>query len=297
MHSPYEFLDSGALHGHLAYEIPEFGALDGKCLVSVSKKSGLTCVLINATSVKKNIHIKKTRQKHTNAKNTTMLWYFQNKLFFQLRPGAGWAQMIAYAAFCETSKDQSPGSQGAAGDFGFKVLTSSDPNEKTKKLAAELANGRLAMMAIIGMFFQDGLTGSAWGDWALYTASPLRAFAGQQGFRDGKTGRANLVTCHAESIAATAIANGNFTILVAALKKAGLVETVSGTTPYTVFAPTDDAFKSLLKAGFLISVAQAKPNSTFHNIFVCWFILKNRLGPSCFRSVQLQLLATTSHSL
>ena len=38
------------------------------------------------------------------------------------------------------------------------------------------ANGRLAMMAIIGMFFQDGLTGSAWGDWANYTASPLRAF-------------------------------------------------------------------------------------------------------------------------
>ena len=28
-----------------------------------------------------------------------------------------------------------------------------------------------------GMFFQDGLTGSAWGDWANYTESPLRAFA------------------------------------------------------------------------------------------------------------------------
>ena len=25
------------------------------------------------------------------------------------------------------------------------------------------------------MFFQDGLTGSAWGDWSLYTTSPLRA--------------------------------------------------------------------------------------------------------------------------
>ena len=25
------------------------------------------------------------------------------------------------------------------------------------------------------MFFQDGLTGSAWGDWSLYTASPVRA--------------------------------------------------------------------------------------------------------------------------
>merc|ERR1712037_94567 len=37
---------------------------------------------------------------------------------------------------------------------------------RTRKLNAEIANGRLAMMAIIGMFYQDGLTGSAWGDWA-----------------------------------------------------------------------------------------------------------------------------------
>merc|ERR1711971_785449 len=63
----------------------------------------------------------------------------------------------------------------APGDFGWKVLTSADPEEKNKKLSAEIANGRLAMVAIIGMFFQDGLTGSAWGDWANYTDSPLRA--------------------------------------------------------------------------------------------------------------------------
>merc|ERR1711976_901731 len=56
-----------------------------------------------------------------------------------------------------------------------------NPEVRAKKLAAELANGRLAMVAIIGMFFQDGLTGSAWGDWALYTASPLRAFEGELG--------------------------------------------------------------------------------------------------------------------
>eukprot|EP00403_Amphidinium_massartii_P015312 CAMPEP_0178428768 /NCGR_PEP_ID=MMETSP0689_2-20121128/30453_1 /TAXON_ID=160604 /ORGANISM="Amphidinium massartii, Strain CS-259" /LENGTH=79 /DNA_ID=CAMNT_0020050561 /DNA_START=1 /DNA_END=237 /DNA_ORIENTATION=+ len=31
------------------------------------------------------------------------------------------------------------------------------------------------------MFFQDGLTGSAWGDWASYTASPLRAFESERG--------------------------------------------------------------------------------------------------------------------
>merc|ERR1719359_2405508 len=96
-------------------------------------------------------------------------------------PNAGWGQIVAYCAFCELSQDQSAGTPAAAGDFNFKVLTSSDAAEKQKKLAAEIANGRLAMMAIIGMFFQDGLTGSAWGDWALYTGSPLRAFESELG--------------------------------------------------------------------------------------------------------------------
>ena len=70
-------------------------------------------------------------------------------------PAAGWGQILAYMAFCEVSQDQSAGTAAAAGDFGWKVLTAADPAEKTKKLNAELANGRLAMMAIIGMFFQD----------------------------------------------------------------------------------------------------------------------------------------------
>ena len=72
-------------------------------------------------------------------------------------PQAGWGQIILYMAFCEVSQTQEPGTPAYAGDFGFKVLTSADPAEKTKKLSAELANGRLAMMAIIGMFFQDRL--------------------------------------------------------------------------------------------------------------------------------------------
>merc|ERR1712151_592214 len=99
-------------------------------------------------------------------------------------PAAGWAQIVAYGAFCELSQDQSAGTAAAAGDFGWKVLTSGDAAEKQNKLAAEIANGRLAMMAIIGMFFQDGLTGSAWGDWALYTGSPLRAFESELGVQD-----------------------------------------------------------------------------------------------------------------
>jgi len=96
-------------------------------------------------------------------------------------PTAGWAQIAAYFGFVEFAGGFTDYKTGTPGDYGFKVLTSSDPAEKTKKLAAEIANGRLAMVAIIGMFFQDGLTGSAWGDWALYTASPLRAFENELG--------------------------------------------------------------------------------------------------------------------
>jgi transforming growth factor-beta-induced protein len=50
---------------------------------------------------------------------------------------------------------------------------------------------------------------------------------------------------------ATSAANAaNFNILVAALTKAGLVPTVQGTGPFTVFAPTDAAFLTLLSAVF-----------------------------------------------
>ncbi len=43
----------------------------------------------------------------------------------------------------------------------------------------------------------------------------------------------------------TAVAAGNFTTLVAAVQAAGLVETLKGAGPFTVFAPTDAAFAAL----------------------------------------------------
>jgi transforming growth factor-beta-induced protein len=47
------------------------------------------------------------------------------------------------------------------------------------------------------------------------------------------------------NIVETAIAAGSFTTLVAAVQAAGLVDTLSGEGPFTVFAPTDDAFAAL----------------------------------------------------
>lgn len=48
-----------------------------------------------------------------------------------------------------------------------------------------------------------------------------------------------------KTIAQVAIDAGNFSTLVAALKAAGLVETLQGAGPFTVFAPTDAAFAKL----------------------------------------------------
>ena len=48
-----------------------------------------------------------------------------------------------------------------------------------------------------------------------------------------------------ETIVGVAAGNENFTTLVAAVKAAGLVETLSGSGPFTVFAPLNSAFDKL----------------------------------------------------
>jgi len=47
------------------------------------------------------------------------------------------------------------------------------------------------------------------------------------------------------TIVETAVNAGNFKTLVAAVQAAGLVETLNGAGPFTVFAPTDEAFAKL----------------------------------------------------
>jgi uncharacterized surface protein with fasciclin (FAS1) repeats len=49
----------------------------------------------------------------------------------------------------------------------------------------------------------------------------------------------------AQGIVDTAIAAGHFTKFVEGLKAAGLIEALNAKGPFTVFAPTDDAFKRL----------------------------------------------------
>ena len=65
----------------------------------------------------------------------------------------------------------------------------------------------------------------------------------------------------------TAVAAGSFKTIVTAVKAAGLVETLKSKGPFTVFAPTDDAFANLPKGtveGLLKDVPKLKAVLTYH---------------------------------
>jgi len=65
----------------------------------------------------------------------------------------------------------------------------------------------------------------------------------------------------------TAIKAGSFNTLVAAVKAAGLVETLKGAGPFTVFAPSDDAFAKLPAGtvdGLLKDIPKLKKILTYH---------------------------------
>ncbi len=59
---------------------------------------------------------------------------------------------------------------------------------------------------------------------------------------------ASALAVQAKDIVDTAVAAGQFKTLATALQAAGLVETLKGKGPFTVFAPTDEAFAKIPKA-------------------------------------------------
>ena len=115
------------------------------------------------------------------------------------------AQIVVFAGLIETSGFFS----GESEAIGFRRMrprlanlgtTASAPPPSSagvgprgaeEEVASGLMGGSQATMVIIGMLPQDGLTGSAWADWALYLAShcnlqPCRRLGVQAslGFRD-----------------------------------------------------------------------------------------------------------------
>src|SRR5690606_19899980 len=69
----------------------------------------------------------------------------------------------------------------------------------------------------------------------------------------------------AQTVAEVAVSNDNFTTLVAALKAADLVTALQGDGPFTVFAPTNDAFAKVDEAT-LKSLLEPKNKEALSNI-------------------------------
>jgi uncharacterized surface protein with fasciclin (FAS1) repeats len=72
-------------------------------------------------------------------------------------------------------------------------------------------------------------------------------------------------TSPSKDIVGTAVATPDLSTLVAAVKAGGLVETLQGTGPFTVFAPTNEAFEKL-PAGTLDTLLKPESKATLDKI-------------------------------
>src|SRR5512134_719887 len=85
--------------------------------------------------------------------------------------------------------------------------------------------------------------------------------------KDAKEKTAAAATTQPQDIVTTAVAAGRFKTLASALTAAGLVETLKGEGPFTVFAPTDEAFAKL-PAGTLDNLLKTENMDQLKNILL-----------------------------
>src|SRR3954447_9602486 len=79
------------------------------------------------------------------------------------------------------------------------------------------------------------------------------------------------------NIIETAVNSKDHTTLVAAVKAAGLVETLSGPGPFTVFAPTNDAFAAL-PAGTVDNLLKPENKAMLVKILTCHVVAAKALS-------------------
>ena len=80
-----------------------------------------------------------------------------------------------------------------------------------------------------------------------------------------------------KNIIENAVNSKDHTTLVAALKAAGLVETLQGKGPFTVFAPTNEAFAAL-PAGTVENLLKPENKATLVKILTCHVVAANAMA-------------------
>jgi uncharacterized surface protein with fasciclin (FAS1) repeats len=87
-----------------------------------------------------------------------------------------------------------------------------------------------------------------------------------------------------KTIVDNAVNSKDHTTLVAAVKAAGLVETLSGKGPFTVFAPTNAAFAKL-PAGTVEMLVKPENKATLTKILTCHVVAANALSPAIAKMI------------
>ena len=104
------------------------------------------------------------------------------------------------------------------------------------------------------------------------------------------------LSVQAKDIVDTAVAAGNFKTLATALGAAGLVDTLKGKGPFTVFAPTDEAFAKIPKAdldALLKDKAKLSAVLTYH--VVAGKVMAADVKPGKVKTVQGSDLTVTTN--
>ena len=87
-----------------------------------------------------------------------------------------------------------------------------------------------------------------------------------------------------KNIIENAVNSADHTTLVAAVQAAGLVETLSGPGPFTVFAPTNDAF-AMLPAGTVDNLLKPENKDTLVKILTCHVVAAKALSTDVAKMV------------
>ncbi|MER5171266.1 fasciclin domain-containing protein [Thioclava kandeliae] len=110
---------------------------------------------------------------------------------------------------------------------------------------------------------------------ALATAAALALFA-PAAFADHHTGE--------KPIADAAAASDDFKTLAAAVDAAGLTETLNGDGPFTVFAPTDEAFAAL-PAGTVDTLLEPANKAKLTSILTCHVVDKEVMSAALTKMI------------
>ena len=98
---------------------------------------------------------------------------------------------------------------------------------------------------------------------------------------------AGTLAVQAKDIVDTAVAAGQFKTLATALQAAGLIDTLKGKGPFTVFAPTDEAFAKVPKADLdALLKDKAKLTSVLTYHVVAGKVMANDVKAGKVKSVQ-----------